>query len=90
MADHRGRTDLSQDEQKGTGYMRQDFAIALLEKGGFKLLGSSEVKANPKDTRDHADGVWSLPPNYRSGDRDRARYEAIGESDRFLLKFARV
>ena len=49
-----------------------------------------EVKANPKDTKDHADGVWSLPPNYRSGDKDRAKYEAIGESDRFLLKFARV
>ena len=90
VADHRGRTDRSQDEQKGTGYMRQDFAIALLEKGGFKFLGSSEVKATPKDTKDHADGVWSLPPNYRSGDRDRAKYEAIGESDRFLLKFARV
>ena len=90
VADHRGRTDLAQEEQKRTGYMRQDFAIALLEKGGFKLLGSSEVKANPKDTKDHADGVWSLPPNYRSGDKDRAKYEAIGESDRFLLKFARV
>ncbi len=90
VADHRGRTDVTQEEQKRTGYMRQDFAIALLEKGGFKLLASSEVKANPKDTKDHADGVWSLPPNYRSGDKDRAKYEAIGESDRFLLKFARV
>lgn len=90
VADHRGRTDRTQEEQKRTGYMRQDFAIELLEKGGFKLLAASEVKANPKDTKDHADGVWSLPPNYRSGDKDRAKYEAIGESDRFLLKFARV
>lgn len=90
VADHRGRTDIAQEDQKRTGYMRQDFAISLMEKGGFKLLASSEVKANPKDTGDHADGVWSLPPNYRSGDKDRARYEAIGESDRFLLKFARV
>lgn len=90
VADHRGRTDLAQEEQTGTGYIRQDFAIALLEKGGFKLLASSEVKANPKDAKDHEDGVWSLPPNYRSGDKDRAKYAAIGESDRFLLKFARV
>jgi predicted methyltransferase len=90
VADHRGRTDRSQEEQKRSGYMRQDFTIELLEKGGFKLLAASEVKANPKDTKDHADGVWSLPPNYRSGDKDRAKYEAIGESDRFLLKFARV
>jgi predicted methyltransferase len=90
VADHRGRTDMPQDAQMRSGYVRQDFAVALIEKAGFKLVGSSEVKANPKDTKDHADGVWSLPPSYRSGEKDRAKYAAIGESDRFLLKFQKV
>jgi predicted methyltransferase len=90
VGDHRGRTDLTQEEQSRTGYVRQDFAVSLIEKGGFRLVATSEAKANPRDTKDHADGVWSLPPTLRGGDKDRARYMAIGESDRFLLKFARV
>jgi predicted methyltransferase len=89
VADHRGRTDVTQEEQKRTGYMRQDFAIALLEKGGFKLLASSEVKANPKDTKDYAAGVWALPPTYRNGNVDRQKYADIGESDRMTLKFVK-
>ena len=72
-----------------SGYVRQDMAISLIEKAGFKLIGSSEVKANPKDTKDYPEGVWTLPPTYRLGDVDRAKYAAIGESDRFLLKFLR-
>lgn len=90
VSDHRGRTDLSQDAQMKSGYIRQDFAVALIEKAGFKLAGSSEAKANPKDTKDHPDGVWSLPPTYRGGDRDREKFAAIGESDRFLLKFVKA
>lgn len=54
---------------------------------GFKLVGRSEVNANPKDTRRHAKGVWTLPPALRLKDKDRARYIAIGESDRMTLKF---
>ncbi len=88
VADHRGRTDLSQDAQMKSGYIRQDYAVALIEKAGFRFAGSSEAKANPKDTKNYPDGVWSLPPTFRSGDRDR--YAAIGESDRFLLKFVRA
>lgn len=88
VADHRGRMDLSQEAQMKNGYIRQDYAIVLIEKAGFRFAGSSEAKANPKDTKDYPDGVWSLPPTYRSGDRDR--YAAIGESDRFLLKFVKA
>jgi predicted methyltransferase len=89
VVDHRGRNDLSQEAQMRTGYVRQDFAIALIEKAGFKLAGASEVNANPKDTKDHPEGVWTLPPSYRLKDKDRAKYEAIGESDRFTLKFVK-
>jgi predicted methyltransferase len=51
------------------------------------LIGSSEVNANPKDTKDHPEGVWTLPPTYRLKDQDREKYSASGESDRFVLKF---
>ena len=71
------------------GYVRQDFAVALIERAGFRLVGTSEVNANPKDTKDYAKGVWTLPPTYRLKDKDHAKYEAIGESDRFTLKFVK-
>jgi predicted methyltransferase len=87
VVDHRGRTDLSQDAQMKSGYLREDYAIALVERAGFRLLAKSEVNANPRDTKDHPEGVWTLPPAYRLKDRDREKYRAIGESDRFTLKF---
>jgi predicted methyltransferase len=89
VVDHRGRTDLSQEAQMKSGYVREDVAIALIEKAGFRLVGTSEVNANPKDTKDHPAGVWTLPPTYRLKDKDRAKYAAIGESDRFTLKFVK-
>lgn len=89
VVDHRGRTDMTQEAQMQSGYVRQDVAIALIEKAGFRLAGTSEVNANPKDTKDHPEGVWTLPPSYRLKDRDRAKYAAIGESDRFTLKFVK-
>jgi predicted methyltransferase len=89
VVDHRGRKDLSQEAQMKTGYVREDLAIALIEKAGFSLVGVSEVNANPLDTKDHPEGVWTLPPTYRLKDQDRAKYEAIGESDRFTLKFVK-
>lgn len=87
IVDHRGRTDLTQTEQITSGYVRQDVAIALIEQAGFKLQASSEINANPKDTKDHPEGVWTLPPSYRMKDKDREKYAAIGESDRFTLRF---
>ncbi len=86
---HRGRDDLPQEAQTKHGYVRQDVAIALIEKAGFRFDAASEVNANPRDTRDHPAGVWTLPPTYRLKDQDRARYEAIGESDRFTLRFVK-
>jgi predicted methyltransferase len=87
VVDHRGRTDLSQEAQMKSGYLRQDYAVAMIEKAGFRLVASSEANANPKDTKDHPAGVWTLPPTYRLKDQDRDKYRAIGESDRFTLKF---
>jgi predicted methyltransferase len=67
--------------------VRQDYAIALAKKAGFVLDSSSEINANPRDTKDYPKGVWSLPPTLTEGDKDRAKYIAIGESDNFVLKF---
>jgi predicted methyltransferase len=68
---------------------RQDYAIKLIEAAGFKFAGASEISANPKDTKDYSVGVWALPPTYRLKDVDHAKYQAIGESDRFTLKFVK-
>ena len=89
VVDHRGRTDLEQQAQMKSGYVREDYAIGVIEKYGFRLAGRSEVNANPRDTKDHPEGVWTLPPTFRLKDKDRAKYAAIGESDRFTLKFVR-
>jgi predicted methyltransferase len=87
VVDHRGRTDLPQEAQLASGYVREDYAIALIERAGFRLAERAEINANPRDTKDYPEGVWSLPPTYRMKDVDRARFAAIGESDRFTLKF---
>src|SRR5262245_7495548 len=89
VVDHRGRTDLSQEAQMKVGYVREDVAIELMEKAGFKLVAKSEVNANPKDTKDYPEGVWTLPPTFRLGDKDREKYQAIGESDRFTHKYVK-
>lgn len=87
VEDHRGRSDQPQDPKAKNGYVRQDYAIALIKKAGFELVASSEVDANPRDTKDWVDGVWTLPPTLSQGDKDRARYVAVGEADNFVLKF---
>lgn len=87
MVDHRAKVDKPQDPLAKDGYVREDYAIALAEKAGFTFVGISEINANPRDTRDHPEGVWTLAPSFRLKDRDRTKYEAIGESDRFTLKF---
>jgi predicted methyltransferase len=84
---HRGRIDVPQDPKAKNGYVRQDYAIALAKKAGFVLVESSEINANPRDTKDWAGGVWTLPPTLSQGDKDRAKYIAIGEADNFVLKF---
>jgi predicted methyltransferase len=87
IEEHRGRDDKPQDPKAKDGYVRQDYTIALAKKAGFVLVGSSEINANPKDTKDWVDGVWTLPPTLSQGDKDRARYVAVGEADNFVLKF---
>ncbi|MCZ8132477.1 MAG: methyltransferase [Steroidobacteraceae bacterium] len=87
VVDHRADPKAPVDPRAKSGYVNERHAIELIEAAGFEFVGSSEVNANPKDTRDHEQGVWTLPPTLRLGDRDRARYLAIGESDRFTLKF---
>jgi predicted methyltransferase len=87
VEEHRAKTDTPQDPKAVSGYVREDYAIALAEKAGFKLVKKSEINANPKDTKDYPKGVWTLPPNYREKDVDRDKYTAIGESDRFTMLF---
>lgn len=87
VVEHRGDPAKPQDPRAANGYVNEAFAIELIESAGFEFVEKSEINANPKDTKDHTQGVWALPPNYRLGNRDREKYEAIGESDRFTLRF---
>ncbi len=87
IEDHRANTRTAQDPAAANGYVRQDYAIALVEKAGFRLVASSEIDANPRDTADYPKGVWTLPPTYALGTVDHAKYQAIGEADNFVLKF---
>ena len=89
LVGHRSKLDDPQDPRAPRGYVRQDYAIALVEAAGFEFVDSSEVNANPLDPTDHERGVWTLPPMLALGDQDRERYLEIGESDRFTLKFRR-
>jgi predicted methyltransferase len=73
----------------GSGYVPQDWLVEKARAVGFEFGGSSEINANPKDTKDHPNGVWSLPPTLRGGDVDRARFMAIGESDRMTLRLVK-
>lgn len=89
VVDHRlNESDDSAKEEK-SGYMKESSIIAFAEAAGFKLAGRSEINANPKDTKDYPKGVWTLPPSLAEGDTDRAKYVAIGESDRMTLKFVK-
>jgi predicted methyltransferase len=89
VVEHRGNSSGAQDPKAKSGYVNEDYAIRLIEGQGFKLVGESQVNANPKDTKDYEQGVWTLPPTYRLGDKDRDMYTQIGESDRFTLKFVK-
>jgi predicted methyltransferase len=90
IEEHRAKADANPDESAKLGYLPEAFVIAQVEAAGFKLLAKSEVNANPKDTKDYADGVWTLPPTLKLGDKDRQKYVDIGESDRMTLKFQKV
>lgn len=89
VVEHRLPKSQEQDEKASSGYMHQDFVISVAQDAGFKLVASSEINANPRDTADHPKGVWTLPPSLRLGDQDKDKYMEIGESDRMTLKFVK-
>ncbi len=82
-----------QDGQKRvpkSGYMYEKEVISLVTRAGFKFVGKSEINANPKDKADYPEGVWTLPPTYRMGEKDKWKYDRIGESDRMTLMFKKI
>lgn len=88
IVQHRAKDDASYAMSNGTkGYLKQASVVALFELNGFELVSESEINANPADTSDYDRGVWTLPPVLALGDADKAKYEAIGESDRMTLLF---
>ncbi|MBR9824378.1 MAG: class I SAM-dependent methyltransferase [Alphaproteobacteria bacterium] len=95
IVEHRLPSTREQDPRAQSGYVQEDYVIALAAEAGFELVERSEINANPADTADHPFGVWTLPPVRRSAGRgeeqaadfDRAGYDAIGESDRMTLLF---
>lgn len=87
---HRANADAKAEESSKKGYLPEKWVIEHIEAAGFKLAGKSEVNANPKDTKDYPEGVWTLPPTLKLGEKDKAKYVGIGESDRMTLKFVKV
>jgi predicted methyltransferase len=85
VVDHRAKDNAALDRE--SGYLPTSFVVKLATDAGFKLEESSEINANPKDTKDYPKGVWTLPPTLTLGQQDRAKYLAIGESDRMTLRF---
>ena len=89
IEDHRLPESADAERERNSGYIKTSTVIRLAQEAGFQLAGQSEVNANPKDTADWPDGVWTLPPSLALKDQDRAKYLAIGESDRMTLKFVK-
>jgi predicted methyltransferase len=89
VTDHRAVAGADLEKIKKSGYLPEDFVIKLATDAGFALEGKSELNANPKDTKDYEKGVWTLPPILTLGETDKAKYLAIGESDRMTLKFVK-
>lgn len=87
VVEHRLPEQRSDEDQKSSGYMKQSYVIDIAKQAGFELVASSDINANSLDTADHPKGVWTLPPSLRLGEKDAAKYKAIGESDRMTLKF---
>ncbi len=90
VVEHRAQAGSKAAEDAGSGYMTEDAVIALATAAGFELAGKSEVNANPADTADHPNGVWTLAPSLRVPEgEDAEKYKAIGESDRMTLRFVK-
>ncbi len=89
VVDHRLPETMDSALEKKSGYLKRSTVIRLAQAAGFRLAGESAINANPADTHDWPEGVWTLPPSLELGDKDRAKYLAIGESDRMTLKFVK-
>ena len=89
VVEHRAKPGTSLEEMRKSGYMDEDYVKKLAATAGFRLDAASPINNNPKDTKDYPDGVWTLPPTLTLGDKDRAKYLAIGESDRMTLRFVK-
>ena len=89
VVDHRLPESADAARERTSGYVKVSSVKRLAQAAGFRFAGASEINANPADTKDHANGVWALPPTLQGGDVDRAKYLAIGESDRMTLKFVK-
>ncbi len=91
VVQHRADADANYELSGGSrGYLKQAHVIALFELNGFEFVESSELNANPKDTKDYELGVWTLPPVLAREEEDREKYLAIGESDRMTLLFRKA
>jgi predicted methyltransferase len=89
IVDHRLPESADAERERSSGYIKVSTVRRLAEAAGFRFVGSSEINANPRDTADWPQGVWTLPPALRLGEQDRERYLAIGESDRMTLRFVK-
>ncbi len=89
VVDHRAADGATLAALKQSGYLPTSYVVKLATDAGFTLDESSEINANPKDGKDYPKGVWTLPPTLTMGDKDRAKYQAIGESDRMTLRFVK-
>jgi predicted methyltransferase len=87
VVDHRAKPGTDFETMKKSGYVTEQVVIDLATKAGFVLDARSEANANPKDSADHPNGVWTLPPTNRHDPEEAQKYQAIGESDRMTLRF---
>ncbi|WP_299083628.1 methyltransferase [uncultured Paraglaciecola sp.] len=89
VVEHKLAESASDDLQKSSGYMKQSVVVAAAQKAGLTLVAQSDVNLNTLDSSIHPKGVWTLPPTLALGDKDQAKYLAIGESSRMTLKFVK-
>ncbi|MDD3763071.1 MAG: methyltransferase [Nevskiales bacterium] len=89
VVEHRAPEGTDFETMKRSGYVTEARVRELAGDAGFEFVAASPVNANPKDSADHPEGVWTLPPTLKLGDQDREKYLAIGESDRMTLKFVK-
>lgn len=87
VVEHRARPGTDLQTMKDSGYVTEAEVKKLAQDAGFRFVAASAINANPRDDAHHPRGVWTLPPSLALGEQDRARYLAIGESDRMTLKF---